>query len=114
MRAGLVEWPGDYRWSSAAAHLEGFDPTGLVDLKWWRREYDGLDCGQTLSGPDSEQIGPLRRCTYAGRPFGDEQFVEAISERFGRHWTRGRPRKEGVTAPPAKVTSQLPLFVEQT
>ncbi len=113
-RAGLAEWPGDYRWSSASAHLEGFDPTGLVDLKWWRREYDGLDWAQTLGGPDSEQVGLLRRCTYAGRPFGDEQFVEAISERFGRRWTRGRPRKEGVTAPTAKVTSQLVLFAEQT
>ena len=36
-RAGLAEWPGDYRWSSASARLEGFDPTGLVDLKWWQR-----------------------------------------------------------------------------
>jgi putative transposase len=112
VRAGLVKWPGDYRWSSAAAHLEGCDPAGLVDLEWWRRESDGLDWGQTLGGPDGEQSAPLRRCTYAGRPFGDEQFVKAISERFGRHWARGRPRKEGVTAPPAKITSQLVLFAE--
>jgi putative transposase len=112
VRAGLVEWPGDYRWSSAAAHLEGCDPAGLVDLEWWRRESDGLDWGQTLGGPDGEQSAPLRRCTYAGRPFGDEQFVKAISERFGRHWARGRPRKKRVTAPPAKITSQLALFAE--
>jgi putative transposase len=112
VRAGLVEWPGDYRWSSAAAHLEGCDPAGLVDLEWWRREYDGLDWGQTLGGPDGEQSAPLRRCTCAGRPFDDEQFVKAISERFGRHWARGRPRKERVTAPPAKITSQFALFAE--
>jgi hypothetical protein len=39
----------------------------------------------------------LRRCRHAGRPFGDAEFVRAISERFGRHWLRERPKKE----PPA-------------
>ena len=43
VRARLVERPGDYRWSSAAAHLGRPDTTGLVDLDWWCREYDGGD-----------------------------------------------------------------------
>ena len=114
VRAGLVDWAGNYHWSSAAAHLEGRDPTGLLDLDWWRREYDGLDWGQTLGGPEGEQSAPLRRCTYAGRPFGDEEFVKAISEQFGRHWERGRPRKQCAAAPAASSTSQLALFGEQT
>ena len=37
----------------------------------------------------------LSRCTCAGRPFGDEEFVRAISEQFGRHWAHGRPRYFG-------------------
>ena len=112
VRAGLVERPDDYRWSSAAAHLGRPGTSGLVDMEWWRTEYDGVDWGQTLGGPDGEQSASLRRCTYAGRPFGDEEFVKAISEQFGRHWVRGRPRKERATTPP-RITDQLALFPEQ-
>ena len=114
VRAGLVERPGDYRWSSAGVHLGTRDAGGLVDLEWWRREYDGEDWGQTLGGPDLEESASLRRCTYAGRPFGDEEFVKAISEQFGRHWVRGRPRKERAAIPAAVNTSQLVLFAERT
>ncbi len=114
VRAGLVEWPGAYPWSSAAAHLEGRDPSGLVDLEWWRREYDGLDWGQSLAGSDGEQSVQLRRCTYAGRPFGDDQFVKSISEEFGRHWARGRPKKERATASAVEVASPLALSAEHT
>jgi hypothetical protein len=30
----------------------------------------------------------LRRCTYAGRPFGDDEFVESLEDRFQRNWPR--------------------------
>jgi putative transposase len=106
VRAGLVERPSDYRWSSASAHLGSQDASGLLDMNWWRKECDGVDWGQVLGEPDGEQSAPLRRCTYAGRPFGDEDFVKAISEQFGRHWVSGRPKKE-------RITSQLALFAEQ-
>ena len=110
VRAGLVKWAGDYRWSSATAHLEGRDPAGLVDLEWWRGEYDGVDWRQVLGGPEGEVAAPLRRCTYAGRPFGDDAFVRAVSERFGRYWERGRPRR--VQAAAAADTRQRVLFGE--
>ena len=112
VRARLVERPGDYRWSSAAAHLGRPDTSRMVDMEWWRREYDGKDWEQTLGGSDGDQSALLRRCTYAGRPFGDEEFVNAISEQFGRYWVRGRPKKE--RALPATSTSQLALFADQT
>jgi putative transposase len=110
VRAGLVDWAGAYRWSSGVAHMEGRDPQGLVDLDWWQREYDGMEWRQVLSGPGDERTAPLTRCTYAGRPFGDEEFVRGLSERFGRHWERGRPRKERAAATDAR---QLALFGEQ-
>jgi putative transposase len=114
VRAGLAERPGDYRWSSAGAHLGTRDAGGLVDLEWWRRESDGVDWGGALSGPDPEQSASLRRCTYAGRPFGDEEFVKGLAEQFGRHWVRGRPRKEPAAAPVETTTSQLALFAGRT
>jgi hypothetical protein len=88
------------------------DTTGLVDLDWWRREYDGGDWEQILGGSDPVQAGLLRRCTYAGRPFGDEEFVKSISDQFDRHWVRGRPKKEGAAAPAATNARQLALFAE--
>jgi putative transposase len=113
VRARLVERPGDYRWSSAAAHLGGRDTAGLVDMNWWKKECDGADWGQILGGPDGEQSASLRSCTYAGRPFGDEEFVQAISEQFGRHWTRGRPKKERAIGQEGNTARQLALFAER-
>ena len=105
---------GDYRWSSAGAHLGTPDAGGLIDLEWWRRESDGVDWGRILRGPDLEPSKSLRRCTYAGRPFADEEFVKGLSEQFDRHWVRGRPRKEPAVAPSAINTNRLALFAERT
>jgi hypothetical protein len=29
------------------------------------------------------------RCTYAGRPFGDEEFIVRLENQFKRNWRRG-------------------------
>jgi hypothetical protein len=73
-----------------------------------------MDWEQTLGGSDRDESALLRRCTYVGRPCGDEEFVKAISEQFGRHWVRGRPKKERAAVPAATSTSQLALLAEQT
>lgn len=92
VRAGIVGRVTEYPWSSAAAHHSGADLSGLLDMIWWRS--DGpADWELTAADPDCEAAPILRRCTHAGRPFGDQDFVEELSQRFGRHWTRGRPRK---------------------
>jgi putative transposase len=109
-RAGLVARAGEYRWSSAAAHMEGREAAALTNLDWWRKEYDGMDWREVLNGPECEQAAPLRRCTYAGRPFGDEAFVRSVADRFGRHWQRGRPRQ--VVAEAEAEAAQLPLFAD--
>jgi putative transposase len=99
LRAGMVRAAADYRWSSAAAHLSGVDETGLLDMEWWRREGRGADWDQVLGQEELDATSALRRCTYAGRPFGNESFVSEMSQRFGRYWERGRPKKE---PPPGK------------
>ena len=98
VRAGFVQSAADYRWSSAVAHLEGRDPTGVTDLDWWRRESEGLDWRQELGESEEEQIAVLRQCTYSGRPYGEDGFVQRLSEQFERHWTRGRPPKQPAVA----------------
>jgi hypothetical protein len=38
--------------------------------------------------PRVDQLIALRKCTYSGRPFGEEGFVSAMEERFHRKWRR--------------------------
>jgi len=110
VRAGMVAVAADYRWSSAAAHLHGKDEFGILDMGWWEREALD-DWGHWLGRDDPDSVAMLRRCTYSGRPFGDEQFVETMAKRFGRSWTPGRPKKPEEVAPPPKGTSsQFDLF----
>ncbi len=77
---------------SAVAHVSGRDQSGLLDMEWWKREAPPT-WEQLLRQPDSKAEQRLRGCTYAGRPFGDEDFVKQVGEQLGRTWVRGRPRK---------------------
>jgi REP-associated tyrosine transposase len=112
VRAGMVPRAAEYRWSSAAAHLTGNDETGLLDLAWWRREAPPHWSEILRAGEVEETTATLRRCTYAGRPFGDESFVKEMGERFGRQWTRGRPKKtrKAIAASADEAADQFALF----
>ncbi len=109
VRAGLVECAEEYRWSSAAAHVSGRDQAGLLDMDWWAREGPGDEWADLLSSAEEECREEIERCTYAGRPFGDDSFVREMSERFGRYWKRGRPKKPNQVWAGADV-NQLFLF----
>ena len=103
VRAGMVKRSRDYRWSSAAAHMSGTDKDGILDMEWWRREAPDDWSGRVDLAADESET-ELRQCAYSGRPFGGEEFVEAIAQRFGRYWKRGRPPKEKKKA--ASVTHE--------
>lgn len=94
-RAGLVERPEKYRWSSAAVHFGvRRDEYHLIDVPFWERsggEATWREMYETSLG--EEQIEPLRECTYGGRPFGDEDFVARMEEQFGRTWKRNGESK---------------------
>ena len=77
VRAGLVAEAEQYEWSSAAIHL------GVVRDRWqvadgesWRQQ-GGVEGWRTLlaAPEDGADLRLLRRCTYAGRPFGDDPFT---------------------------------------
>ena len=94
LRAGMVGHAADYPWSSAAAHVSGVDGSGLLDIGWWREQGRGEDWARELEIEDLEATTALRSCTYAGRPYGSQRLVQEMAQRFGRCWTRGRPKKE--------------------
>jgi len=105
VRAGLVAGAGDYRWSSAVAHLTEADEFQLIDMRWWEASGVKKEWPQLLDCDDSDAVAALR-ATYAGRPFGDEAFMTEIGARFGRQWNRGRPRKDGVQKPEIRIAKE--------
>jgi len=107
VRAAMVQRAADYRWSSAAPHLVGEDRSGMLDMDWWRREVP-RDWERILDAEDPGAASALRTCTYAGRPFGNENFVSEMAERFGRHWIRGRPKKEQAMARSCEESNDHP------
>jgi putative transposase len=90
VRAGLAERPEQYRWSSAAAHLGlAKDGIGLLDQDFWEEQGGAAGWRELLFSPEEAMdLRLLRRCTYAGRPYGDEGFVALFEERFQRKWRR--------------------------
>jgi putative transposase len=96
IRAGLVATGGEYRWSSAAAHLTKVDEFELIDMQWWGASGLQTEWQEILDCGDREDGAVLRASTYAGRPFGEEAFMAEVGARFGRQWNRGRPRKDRI------------------
>jgi putative transposase len=84
----MVERPEEYRYSSAAAHLvDGRDRSAVLDMEFWRRA-GGAETWREMHGSEQSegQVQELRKCTYAGRPFGDAGFVDTLAAQFGRRW----------------------------
>ena len=93
VRAGLVNVPGRYRWSSAKAHLRGRDDAlvrvaPLLELAPdWRRLLKGA-IGE-------EDMELLRSHERTGRPLGDEAFLVSLERSLGRILRRGKPGPKG-------------------
>ncbi len=77
VRAGLVESPRRFRWSSDSAHLSGNDSSHLLDMAFWQQS-GGVQNGQDLLNTNAQEADTkrLRSATYSGKPFGSEGFVK--------------------------------------
>jgi len=82
VRAGLVNAPSRYRWSSAAAQLRGRDDAlvrvaPLLEVAPnWRR--------LLISVIREEELKVLRGHEHTGRQLGDEAFLAALEQNLGR------------------------------
>ena len=89
VRAGLVVAPREYRWSSAAAHLQGKDDClvkvlPLLEIAGnWRR--------LLTSAVSEEELNQFRAHERTGRVLGDDDFQERLEKRLGRVLRRRKP-----------------------
>ena len=105
MRAGLVEDPLDYEWSSARAHAAGeqdilLTQTEVLAISNWQEFLKG-----ELSEEEHEAI---RRHENTGRPLGDEKFIRKLEKITGRILRRKKPGpKKGTKRKKSKKKSKL-------
>jgi len=94
VRAGLTCDPAQWQWSSAIAHLTGWDALGLLDSSDWQARWSGATWRAALDSgiADGALAERIREATRCGRPMGDEDFVARLEDLTGR---RIRPRKPG-------------------
>ena len=92
VRAGLVELPEAYSWSSARAHLTGRDDA-LVQVEpmlsmvgdW--ASYLAVDV-------DEGESAALRRHEHTGRPLGDPNFIQRLENQLGRFLRKRKPARK--------------------
>ncbi|MBM4348463.1 MAG: transposase [Deltaproteobacteria bacterium] len=95
VRAGIVQRPEDYSYSSAKAHILGKkDPLlkeplfNISELNEYREFI--------RSEQEKKVVEEIRKQTRSGKPLGDPQFLITLSERLGSSLSfkpKGRPKK---------------------
>jgi putative transposase len=85
VRAGMVENPWDWKWSSAKAHITGQDPTGLLNMNLWQDIFKTVDWREFLgSTADEEAVrAQIRRTTMQGYFLGSEATARRLELELG-------------------------------
>jgi len=89
VRAGLVEKPEEYPWSSTRAHLSGHDDSlvKVLPLLEMVKNWGGI-LSDTPAGHEIEEI---RRHENTGRPLGSDAFVAKLEQGLSRILRRQKP-----------------------
>jgi len=85
VRAGLVAFPADWEWSSARAHLGLTTTFGCLDRDFWQQAGGAQRWQALLAEPEPEEwLKRFRHATYAGNPFGSEEFAEQVRQSLNK------------------------------
>jgi putative transposase len=104
LKAGLVESPEDYPWSSARAHIIGGKDPVLSTASTWLSPRKRKAYAEFVRLTDEKADAMIRKATRTGRPFGSEKFIDTLEARLHQPL---RPRKPGR---PAKKFGDSPAF----
>ncbi len=105
VRAGLARCALDWRWSSAVAHANGSDQTGLIDWTDWCERWSrtAWDAALRYGIQDAALLERIRSATRTGRPAGCEEFLKRAEASVGR------PLRLQRRGPKAKSIGGAPL-----
>jgi putative transposase len=89
VRARLVRVPGEYLWSSAAAHIAGQndDLVKVAPLLGMVEDWSAFLAEETAT----EHVELLRLHERTGRPLGSDEFIGHLEKTIGRRLRRKRP-----------------------
>ena len=109
VRAGMVEKPDQWPWSSAAAHCGCASPDRILEMERWSERWRAEGWRSFLALPESPtELGALRRFTHTGRPLGTPEFVAALEASMRRPLAarkRGRAKKAAPHSHQLSLTS---------
>jgi len=95
VRAGIVNNPEEYKWSSARGHINrGSDP--LLSGEFYLAEEIEDWQGYLREQGEKVFIDNIVKSVQSGRPCGDENFVKQVEQKIGKSLKvlpKGRPRK---------------------
>ncbi len=97
VRAGIVDGPEAYPWSSAKAHAENatdflISPSPLTDeIPDWKSFINQED--------DPEIVTRIRTNMVTGRPLGDDSFIDKLERLTGRALRKEKPGPKPQDAP---------------
>lgn len=89
VRAGLVQRPWDWPYSSAGLHLAGRDDevVSVAPLAGWIDDWEGF-LGVEVKPKEVDHLELHQR---TGRPLGSDGFVDALERQVGRSLRPGKP-----------------------
>ena len=106
VRAGLVEHPEQFPWSSARAHA-GNTEDGIIEKSPLTEEV--RDWVSFINHVDHEEtIMRLKRSLATGRPIGDEAFIKRLENMTGRQLTKRKPGRKASGDSPGGIQVPLP------
>jgi putative transposase len=108
VRAGMVVNAWDWAWSSAQAHVTGSDPTGLLNMGFWRRQFTAEGWKRYLEGMAAEKAmnARIRSATATGRLLGSDATARRLEQELGRPLL---PRRRGRKSRRSKSNRKLEI-----
>ncbi len=98
VRAKLVQQAWHYKWSSAVAHIDNQDSTGLLDMAHWKNMSSQIGWQQLLAVEQGqEELKSIRRNTQTGHPLVNDSYLRKLEKIFDRKLRPlpiGRPPKK--------------------
>jgi len=82
VKAGIVNDPWEYEWSSARAHVQGEDEYGILNMDYWLEMLGDKNWMEFAGQSDiPDDVDELLRCTREGKPLGNKKYFEDMKNR---------------------------------